>query len=373
MSQQYSKIIITGDIFRADPQGNGSQNININWLHAALKPGLSLATSLPVEKVLFSAEDTSLTTCSYQMLNADASLQSWAKLFKTQHFSEEFLQFVWLNFRNSLVISFEIPENLRIALDLLGIPFIDLIIHPVRFLDDIIFGIRSNIREICQLFAQYVIPDEYILLQAGIVLASVSRLGRINIPGKAALFAGQTTDDKVLINNNKGTFHQVGDFLPQLAEIARQYDTLVIKAHPYSSDPFEATSISRVIDNCQVVDNNFYFLMSHENIEAVYSISSSTSIEARYLGKQGYHFTDYPFRFTEEFNEAEFKLGSFFTVDERIFTADFWRRILAPLISTSPLTQIQIPKKPNRIRTSLRSFWGFNFVDTDIICDLYQK
>ena len=373
MSQLYSKIIITGDIFRADPHGSGSQNININWLHAALQPCLNLATSLPVEKVLFSPQETSLTACGYQMLNEKASLQSWARLFKTKQFSEEFLQYVWLNFRNAIVVSFEIPENLRTAFDILGIPFIDLIIHPVRFLDDIVFGVRSNIREISQLFPQYIVPDEYIMIQAGIVLASVSRLGRIDIPGKAALFAGQTTDDKVLIDGDRGTFHQVGDFLPKLAEIASQYDTLVIKAHPYSSDPFEATSISRVIENCKVVTNNFYFLMSHENIETVYSISSSTSIEARYLGKQGYHLTDYPFRFTEEFNEAEFKLGSFFTVDDAIFTADFWRNILAPLVATSPLSKITLPKKPNRIRTSLRSFWGFNFVDTDIICDLYQK
>ena len=371
MPNKYSRIVVTGDIFRSNEIGNGSQDININWLHAALKPCLNLATSLPIEKELFSQQDASLTKCGYQMLDEEISLYSWAKLFKTQHFDREFLMSVWHSFRNSIVVAFELPENLRFALDILNIPFVDIIIHPVRFLDDIIFGIRSNNREISQRLCQYVISDESILIQAGIVLASVSRLGRINIPGRAALFAGQTTDDKVLIDN--GSFYKVGDFLEQLSEVANTYDTLVIKAHPYSSDPFEATSISRLFENCIVVDNNFYFLMSHENIESVYSISSSTSIEAKYLGKQGYHLANYPFRFTEEFNDAEFKLGSFFTVDDAIFSADFWRNILDPILPTSALTGVRIPKKPNRIRTSLRSFWGFNFVDTDIICDLYKK
>ena len=371
MPDNYSKIIVTGDIFRSDPHANGSQDININWLHAALKPCLNLATSLPVEKHLFSQQDASLTKCGYQMLNEATSLQSWAKLFKTKEFSEEFLMSVWLSFRNSLVVAFELPENLRYALDILNITFVDIIIHPVRFLDDLVFGVRSNNRQVSQLLCQYVIPDESILIQAGIVLASVSRLGRIKIPGRAALFAGQTTDDKVLINDGK--FYQVGDFIDRLSEVAKEYDTLVIKAHPYSKDPFEATSISRLFENCLVVNNNFYFLMSHENIEAVYSISSSTSIEARYLGKQGHHLADYPFRFTEEFNDAEFKLGSFFTVDDVVFSADFWRNILSPLLPTSALTGVRIPKKANRVRTSLRSFWGFNFVDTDIICDLYKK
>lgn len=113
--------------------------------------------------------------------------------------------------------------------------------------------------------------------------------------------------------------------------------------------------------------------MSHDNIEAVYSISSSTSVEAKYLGKQGYHLADYPFRFTEEVDEAEFKFGSFFTVDDAIFSADFWRKVLSPLVDTTTVTGITIPKKANRVRTSLRSFWGFNFVDTDIICQLYDK
>ena len=179
MSNQYSKIIITGDIFRSDPKGNGSQDININWLHAALQPSLKLATSLPVTKQLFSQKDASLTKSGYQMLNEETSLQSWAKLFKAKNFSEDFLMSVWLSFRNSIVVAFELPENLRFALDILHIPFIDIIIHPVRFLDDIIFGIRSNNRQISQLLCQYVIPDELILMQAGIVMASMSRLGRI--------------------------------------------------------------------------------------------------------------------------------------------------------------------------------------------------
>ncbi|MDJ0590680.1 MAG: hypothetical protein QNJ72_11885 [Pleurocapsa sp. MO_226.B13] len=370
-TKQYQNLIFTGDIFRSNHLGNGSQDININWLEAALNPSLKLATSLPIKKQLFSRQDASLTQSGYRLIESGVSLSGWAKLFKYKKLDQTFLMNVWLSFKDSIVIAFELPEILKNALDTLGIPYIDIIIHPVRFLDDIIFGIRSNNREISQLLTQYILPEELILMQAGMVMASMSRLNRLEIPGKAALFAGQTTDDKVLINQDK--FYQVGDFIDRFAEISASYDTLLIKAHPYSLDPFEAISISRLFDNCLTVTDNFYYLMSHDNIEAVYSISSSTSIEAKYLGKQGFHLTEYPFRFTTEFNEAEFKLGSFFTVDDVIFSADFWRDILAPLVSTSPLSNLRIPKKPNRIRTSLRSFWGFNFVDTDIICELYKK
>lgn len=371
MSNQYNRFIVTGDIFRANHLGDGSQDVNINWLHAAINPSLKLAASLPVEKQLFSKQDNSLTMSAYRMIDEEISLEAWAKLFNFEQFTQEFLMSVWLSFRNSIVVAFELPEILRFALEILEIPFVDIIIHPVRFLDDIIFGIRSNHREISQLLCQQLVPKESILMQAGIVMASMSRLKRLNIPGKAALFAGQTTDDKVLINKNK--FHRVGDFLDKFAEVSAQYDTLLIKSHPYSSDPFEAISISRLFKNCLTVNENFYYLMSHENIEAVYSLCSSTSIEAKYLGKEGYHLANYPFRFTDNWNEIDFKLGTFFSVNDVIFTADFWRTILSPLIDTSPNTGIKIPQKPNRIRTSLRNFWGFNFVDTDVICELYKR
>ena len=357
MQTSYKQIKLTGDIFRVSYRQRPTQDGNIKWLYHALKNPLELSNSLPVETQLYSKQDISLVSSGYRMINENISMEGWPKLFYHNDFSEEFLQQVWLNFKNSIVIVFELPELLKLALDSLNIPFIDIIIHPVRFLDDIVFGIRSNHREVSQL--------------AGLVMASMNRLKRLKIPGKAALFAGQTTDDKVLINDGK--FYNVSDFLEQFREIAASYDTLIIKSHPYSRDPFEAVSISRLFNNCITVKDNFYYLMSHENIEAVYSISSSTSIEAKYLGKQGHHLAKYPFRFTEDNNEAEFQLGSFFTVDDVIFSADFWRKVLSPLVSTTPTTGIKLAKKPNRIRTSLRSFWGFNFVDTDIICDLHGK
>lgn len=371
MQTNYKDIKFTGDIFRVSYRQRPTQDGNIKWLYHALKNPLKLASSLPIETHLFSKQDISLVSSGYRMINENISMEGWPKLFYHDDFSKEFLQQIWLNFRSSIVIAFELPELLKSALDRLNIPYIDIIIHPVRFLDDIVFGIRSNNREISQLLHSYLVPEESILIQAGIVMASMNRLKRLKIKGRAALFAGQTTDDKVLINNGK--FHNVSDFLDELGKVADSYDTLIIKSHPYSLDPFEAISISRLFKNCITVADNFYYLMSHDNIEAVYSISSSTSIEAQYLGKEGFHLGKYPFRFTEDMNEGEFQLGSFFTVDDVIFSADFWRKILAPLVTTTPITGVKIPKKPNRIRTSLRSFWGFNFVDTDIICQLYNK
>lgn len=371
MLDNYTRIIITGDIFRANHAGCSSQNMNINWLFECLKKPIQLATSLNVEKRLFSTEPDSLTQAGYNMIGESLSIQAWAKLFYTQDYTEQFLKNVWFNFRNSIVVAFEIPEVLRSAFNQLNIPFIDIIIHPVRFLDDIIFGIRTNELEISKLLVKYIIPEEFIVLQSGIVMAAMSRLQRLSIKGRTALFAGQTADDKVLIKDGK--FMKVHDFLDHFSAIASEYDNLLIKPHPYSSEPFETISISRLFSKCNLVNKNFYYLMSHDNIEAVYSISSSTSFEAKYFEKKGFHFAHYPFKFVEIWTEEEFKKGSFFTIDSVFFSVDFWRYALSPLVETSDFTGIRLPPKPNRIRTSLRNFWGFNFVDTDIICDLYKK
>lgn len=366
-----NRFVVTGDVFRPNQQGNAGQDININWLYAAVQQPLRLATTHPVEKALFSKQPTSLTRSAYSMLEEPISTQAWAKLFHWKQLTQEFLQYVWLVFRKTIVIAFELPEVLRSAFEKLGIIYVDIIVHPVRFLDDVIFGIRSNHPEIAQALYHYVIPEESILLSSGMVLATMARLKPLPIRGKAVLFAGQTTDDKVLIHGDR--FFKPSDFVDRFVELAAQYDTVLIKPHPYSREPFDAISISRLIDNCVVVKDNFYYLMAQDNVEAVYSISSSTSIEAQYLGKAGHHFAEYPFAFSDRWSQEDFKAGAFTAVDDVIFSADFWRHILSPVMSTTQASGIRLPKKPNRIRSSLRNFWGFNFVDTDIICDLYKK
>lgn len=369
--KEIKKVMITGDIFRANKFGEPSQDININWLYQILQNPIKLAASCEVNKVLFSKKKDSLTNCAYEMIGEEVSIDAWAKLFYLNNFNNEFLQHIWLQFRQAIVVAFELPEILRVAFEQLGIIYVDIIIHPIRFLDDVIFGIRSNNIKISETLQNYMLSEEKILLNAGIVMASMSRLKRLEIPGSAVIFAGQTADDKVLIEDGK--FLKISDFLDNFSQITRDFDTLIIKPHPYSSNPFEAISISRLFDRCLTTNENFYYLLSHDNIEAVYSISSSTSVEANYLGKQGYHFAQYPFNFAKKWEISEFKKGSFIPIDDVILSADFWRNILDPILSTTAPTGYQLPKKPNRIRTSLRNFWGFNFVDTDIICQLYDR
>ncbi len=51
--------------------------------------------------------------------------------------------------------------------------------------------------------------------------------------------------------------------------------------------------------------------------------------------------------------------------------ADFWRDILSTLLPTTAPTGSVLPVKPNRLRISMREFWGYNEVDTDVMMKLF--
>ena len=56
---------------------------------------------------------------------------------------------------------------------------------------------------------------------------------------------------------------------------------------------------------------------------------------------------------------------------DRVLEADFWRDILSSLLPTTAPTGSVLPVKPNRLRISMREFWGYNEVDTDVVTKLF--
>lgn len=114
-------------------------------------------------------------------------------------------------------------------------------------------------------------------------------------------------------------------------------------------------TLTRLFPNTEVVDANFYHLLARDEITHVYSIASSTSIEAAYFDKQGRHLSRYPYVFTE-FSAGR---GAYLTIDSEIYSQKFWAQIIRLVgIECSKSRLVEIKKVPSRMRRSLRSFWG---------------
>lgn len=351
------RIVVTGDIFRVSQNNNGPgvQKVNIEWLYQLIRPSLEMLSNLSIQPLYYTGSQNCLATRIYKAKGLDPLFESWVSLYESQPSARDLAIFDE-QLGGALVIGFELPEFTRQALDTLDIPYVDFTIHPVRFMDDLIFGVRSNIGGLAEALQEWVVTEEEVRIHAGLARATLVRLPAVpQCKGvkDAALFCGQTTDDKVLIRN--GRMMQAEDFLPQLAEMCNRHERVFVKPHPFSPDNPVILTLTRLFPNTEVVDANFYHLLARDEITHVYSITSSTSIEAAYFDKQGRHFARYPCVFTE-FTAGG---GAYLTVNSEIYSQKFWAKIIRLLnVPYSRSRLIEVKKVPSRMRRSLRSFWG---------------
>jgi hypothetical protein len=350
------RIIVTGDFLRQrkTQAGVSSQDGNINWLYHMIRPSLGLLCDLPIVSLTYDGGRDGLASEIYATNGMKPCFESWVELYGKKPSRKE-LALIYGKFAGSLVIAFELPEIIRTAFDILEIPYVDITIHPVRFMDDLLFGIRSNIATAIEAMSEFIVFDDEIRVSGGLAMATLVRLPRLEVCAgdNVALFAGQTTDDKVLIKN--GRLLDVDDFIPRLQELCANHEKVLVKPHPMAANNDFILALTRLFKNTFIVKDNFYHLLSHDQISTVYSLTSSTSIEAAHLYKRGFHLSEYPYFFCEHSCSG----GAFLSVRPEMYLPKFWSGILNLLgIETGEVNSIGIGAVPNRMRMSLRSYWG---------------
>ena len=136
------KIVFVGDFCRPNASMSGNnQTTNILWLWHLLAGQLRDATGLPTSVLLADGEEF-----GFPELYADAQLpvsnDSWARLYGLGHPSLDAK--VHRACAGALVIGFELSPSIKRALTVVDIPFVDGVIHPVRFMDDIFLAIEAS-------------------------------------------------------------------------------------------------------------------------------------------------------------------------------------------------------------------------------------
>src|SRR6185503_9308412 len=100
---------------------------------------------------------------------------------------------------------------------------------------------------------------------------------------------------------------------------------------------------------------NFYHLLAQDGISRVYSITSSTSIEAPYFGKEGTHFAAYPY----VFSESRSTQVEYLQIRAALHLPQFWGPLLSRVgIPSRSAPAVDATLWPNRMRRSLRCTWG---------------
>jgi len=87
----------------------------------------------------------------------------------------------------------------------------------------------------------------------------------------------------------------------------------------------------------------------------VYSITSSTSIEARYFGKGGEHFAPYPY----VFSDSRLSDVEYLQIRPAMHLPQFWGPLLSRLgVASRHAPPVETTLWPNRMRRSLGNSWG---------------
>ena len=126
-------VIVVGDLLRPDGSGQpGGVDRSTIWLWNAVKRQVFIASGLSSE--VFTAE--SLRNWIESLRSPSEADPFWASIHEHLPNPEHIIE----RLHHQFCIGYEMPPWLIHLLDTHRIPYIDLRLHPIRFLDDLLFA-----------------------------------------------------------------------------------------------------------------------------------------------------------------------------------------------------------------------------------------
>lgn len=190
---------------------------------------------------------------------------------------------------NSIVIGYEMPPWLIEVLSSREIAFVSIRISPIRFCRDLYFAVDSNLRGFHDGISSFIIDDEVLYLEAGLLRASIQHNARDRYAKKekATIFIGQTGRDASLVNRN-GDFANVLDFSEQIRSFVGK-DGLLYAPHPLAGRhrKSELRALKRIVGYEPITTkSNIYEILAGKPDVSLFTISSGSSQEARYFHRE---------------------------------------------------------------------------------------
>jgi len=368
--KQVDRLVFTGDFLRPSIRGMvPTQHENIQWLYQVLQVPLAMATGLKSEIVHWdnnwinqSRIEKSTVEAIYKMMGQKPSIKSWPSILFADTLPGPVEDMFKNLFSGSFVIGFELPPYLVKFFDRHDIGFVDCSLSPVRFMDDLLVNVSSNIDTITEALSKHAVSEDLIRLQAGVISSNVAKQNPRPPRPNSLLVILQTSFDKAVVQGRR--FTTVAEHMTALQSLAAQYNSVLIKEHPLEPQPAVRDRLLMAMPNARVTTDNFYRLVSHPNLKGVAALSSSCVLEADYFGKNGHYILP-------GFNADTLSVGTGKNyIDDILICPDFWRDILASSpCATTPKDGLRLPAKPNRFRQQLRAAWGYNQIDPDIAVD----
>ncbi|WP_444900540.1 HAD family hydrolase [Microbulbifer sp. VAAC004] len=341
------------------------QYSNLRWLYDLLDRPIRLSTGISPFQLRsdFSAASTFNRATFFKKSGITFDAKELQFYFDEACVSEESIGYLRSTLGGSLVIGYELSEQTRKVLSRAGINYIDIWLHPIRYMADILFGVSSGSKEVFEKIKKYQLDEEYLYQYATKYKISTYKgwkrvSDKLDVKPNSALFVGQTLYDKAVSLNGK--MLSILDFKDRLDEISSQYSEVLYSRHPYlkngDEDVIKFIKSSR---NIKLTNIPSYHLLAHPNIEKVATVSSSVACEAKYFEKE----TEFLYRPIMDLY-ADYSVRSYITIFRSIVNPSFWADILQPFCKTvESLPNVEYLAPQENLRDMLGFYWSYAEVD----------
>jgi hypothetical protein len=294
---------------------------------------------------------------------ADSAL-FWAARYQQLSADDPFLPIILDLLAGRFCIAAEMPPYLIHLLDRAAIPWIDIRLHPVRFLDDLLFAVRASTPDTQAALINQSMSEAEVITVAGLVEAMCQYISDSAMPPQTLLVIGQRPMDSSQIVG--GRFFDAHAVASSIASICTRYRSVVLKPHPLPDHVHSLLAIAAAQPNVAgVLADNTYRLLAMQEVTAVLTVNSSVAYEAGYFGKTVHTLAPLPIKLGW-FGDGP-RPDMYASIRDRVLTADFWRIALAPHVAVTRADGMRLPPKPNRLRIARDEFWNYQQVDTDRI------
>jgi hypothetical protein len=358
-------IVVVGDLLRPDGSGRpGGTDRPTLWLWNAVKRSIYLASGLATDAVT-ATTDRNLHEWIGSLRSPQQADAHWASVHAHLPWSASVDELILRRLRGRFCIGYEMPPWLVGLLDEHAIPYVDVRLHPVRFMDDLMFAARASLLETQTALLSMSVMESEVIVTAGLREAMCRFISEARVPDNTLLVAGQRQFDSTQIVQRG--FFDAELFAPDIRSICSRYAGIVLKPHPLDREHSLLTVASRVLPDrvFGVIDDNIYRMMALPQISAVLTVNSGVAHEAPYFGKRVHALA--PLTIRPAWRGAAADTVSHASLDDVVLTPDFWRTVLAPHTTVTPPDGMCLPPKANRLRIALDSFWNFQQIDTDRI------
>lgn len=289
MTSRIGPALFTADLYKVDSRLAerlpNPQAINVEWIFALFGGLIEGITGQHSGALIEEAYPSPLARLAvYRRLGLEFSSAGWAALY--EDLGDPVIESqIAERFAGRLAVVFEMPPYLEAIFARHGIPFVALCIHPIRFLPDYMFGIRSNVPEISARLCELAVPPSVFGDFARISAARTVRVFRSRAlhPG-AAVFCGQIEIDSSLIHG--GRIYGEEDIEAALLDLLGQHERVYFKAHPHLKKVDQYKDMVAKLRRCEWLEANIYDLFARPEIELFAGLSSGSLFEAKVFGRR---------------------------------------------------------------------------------------